>query len=238
MEGRPDESRHEWRFQIGEALPSESPLARFVVAVAAALNDNLLSNTLFVQAEKPVERVYFFSLASSHLYEAAESLRRADREWPEVRDFVAALDAERREEFARIAALADPDPPWPGRRLKEIRNSFFHYLRLDRPAADAGHLPLARGLAAAADEEGILLIEPGAPLSGIRALFADEVFVKTIADEWEEGETERLFGALANLQADLNRFAQGVLGRYLNNQPDGVVTYTEESAGAPTPEGD
>lgn len=229
--------QHEWRFQIGAALPSDSPLARFVVAVGAALNDNLLSNTLFVQAEKPVERIYFFNLASSHLYEAAESIRRSHREWPEVREFIAALDAERREEFVRIAALADPDPPWPGRRLKEIRNSFFHYLRLDRAAADAGQLPLARGLASAADEEGILLIEPEAPLSGIRALFADEVLVKTIADDWEEGETERLFGSLANLQADLNRFAQAVLGRYLNNQPDGVVTYTEKPAGAPAPEG-
>lgn len=228
MEGVPDDLRHEWRFQIGAAFPSASPLARFVVAVAAALNDNLLSNTCFVQAEKPYERIYFFNLASSHLYEAAESIRHAHREWQEVRDFVAALDAERREEFERIAALAAPDAPWPGSRLKEIRNSFFHYLRLDRAATDASQLPLARGLASAADEEGLLVIEPGAPLGGIRALFADEVLVKTIVDDWEDGETERLFGALANLQADLNRFAQGVLGRYLNEQSDGVVIYTEE----------
>jgi hypothetical protein len=77
MEGGADNTRHEWRFQIGEALPSDSPLARFIVAVAGALNDNLLSNTLFVESEKPYEHIYFFNLASSHLYEAAETLLKA-----------------------------------------------------------------------------------------------------------------------------------------------------------------
>jgi hypothetical protein len=91
--------RHEWRFRIGAALPSDSPVARFIVAVAAALNDNLLSNTLFVESEKPYEHIYFFNLASSHLYEAAETFRQAHREWQEVREFVAALDDDRRGEF-------------------------------------------------------------------------------------------------------------------------------------------
>src|SRR5581483_4926228 len=116
--GAGDNFYREWGFQIGKALPSDSPLARFVVAVGGALNDNLLSNTLFVQSEKPYEHIYFFNLASSHLYEAAETLRKADREWEEVRLFVAALDDERRREFKRIIALAAPNAGWPGNRLK------------------------------------------------------------------------------------------------------------------------
>jgi hypothetical protein len=226
VEGRAgDNTKHEWRFRIGDVLPSESPLARFIVAVAGALNDNLLSNTLFVQSDKPYEHIYFFNLASSHLYEAAEMLGRAHREWEEVREFVAALDEERRVEFERITALAAPAADWPGARLKAIRNSFFHYLRLDRGAADAGHLPLAHGLEAAADLEGLLVIEPGAPLGGIRALFADEVAVKAVTDDFEDGELERLVAALANYQADLNRFAQAAIGRYIGEQPEGVVAY-------------
>jgi hypothetical protein len=225
MEGGADNIRHEWRFRIGDVLPYESPLARFIVAVAGALNDNLLSNTLFVESEKPYEHIYFFNLASSHLYEAAETLLRAHREWDEVREFIAGLDDERRAEFERVVALAAPDAGWPGERLKVIRNSFFHYLRLDRAAADAGKLPIAHGLEAAADLEGLLVIEPGATLGGIRALFADEVAIKVVTDDYEDGELERLVAALANYQADLNRFAQAALGRYLIEQPEGVVAY-------------
>jgi hypothetical protein len=223
--GAGDNIRHEWRFQIGSALPSDSPLARFIVAVGGALNDNLLSNTLFVRSAKDYEHIYFFNLASSHLYEAAETLSRAHSEWQEVRDFIVALDADRRAEFERIVALAAPNADWPGNRLKAIRNSFFHYLRLDRPMVDAGRLSLAHGLQAAADLEGLLVIEPGEPLSGIRALFADEVAIKAVTDDYDEGELERLVAALADYQADLNRFAQGALSRYIRDQPEGVVAY-------------
>lgn len=225
MEEPLEELRHEWRFTIGAVFPSESPLARFVVAVGGALNDNILSNTLFVQARQGHERLYFFNLASSHLFEAAETFRQAHREWQEVRDFVATLEAERREEFERLTALAEPNASWPGDRLKAIRNSFFHYLRLDRAAAEAGQLPIARGLAEAVDLESSLVIEPGAGLSGIRALFADEVLVKTITDGYEDDELERLVEALAAYQGDLNRFAQGAIGRYVREQPDGLVQH-------------
>lgn len=227
MEGSADNLRHEWRFRIGDAFPADSPLARFLVAVGATLNDNILSNTLFVQAKTPSERIYFFNLASSHLYEAAETLLKADREWPEVRDFVATLDEARRDEFERVIALARQAAPWPGERLKVIRNAFFHYLRLDRGAYEAGKLALADGLMTAADMKGLLVIEPGATLSGIRALFAEEVAIKVVSADFDEDEMKRLTAALANYQADLNRFAQAALGRYLSGQPKDMVAYEE-----------
>jgi hypothetical protein len=34
-----------------------------------------------------------------------------------------------------------------------------------------------------------------------------------------------LVAALANYQADLNRFAQAAIGRYIGEQPEGVVAY-------------
>jgi hypothetical protein len=91
-----DRLTHQWRFQIGEAFPADSPLARFVVAVAQAMNDSDLANSLFVKAAKDYERIYFFSLASSQLYEAAEMLYQAHREWEEVRGFAACLEWEYR----------------------------------------------------------------------------------------------------------------------------------------------
>jgi hypothetical protein len=46
-------------------------------AVAGALNDNLVSNGLFAQANKDYEWIYFFNLASGHLYEAGETFHKA-----------------------------------------------------------------------------------------------------------------------------------------------------------------
>jgi hypothetical protein len=196
------------------------------------MNDNLLANGLFVEAVRPYERVYFFNLASSHLFEAAETFRQAHQEWLEVRDFVKSLDAERREDFAAITALAGPTAGWPGNRLKELRNAFFHYLRLDRAAASAGRLPLVTGLTGAASMEGRLVIERGGPLNGIRALFASEIFIKTLTANYDDGEFERLVTALAEYQTALNRFAQAAIGRYLRNLPRGVVQFRNEELGA------
>ena len=221
------EKRHRWRFRIGDVFNPDDPLARFIVAVGTALNDNLLSNTLFVESNEAYEHIYFFNLASSHLYEAAETFLQAEREWQPVREFIATLEEERQAEFARVTALARPDAPWPGPRLKAIRNSFFHYIRLDQAQVQSNRLALMEGLRAAADREGLLIIESGGVLSGIRALFADEIAVQTAANDWDEGEFERLAGALASLQADLNRFAQSAIGRLLRNQPKGIVAYEE-----------
>jgi len=217
---------HEWQFRIGDAFPADDPLARFIVAVSLAMNDNILANSLFVKAEKPYEHVYFFNLASSHLFEAAEMLRQAHREWQEVQGFVATLETEHQEDFSRMSALADPAAGWPANRLKTLRNSFFHYLRLDRAAADVGKLPVIEGLRGIAQERGRVVIEAESVLTGIRSIFADDVLVNTLAADYEDGELEKLVGALPHYQGSLNRFGQAALGRYLRNLPDGVVEET------------
>lgn len=222
------ERRREWTFQISEAFPADSPLARFVVTAAHAMNDSDFANSRFVSAKEDYERIYFFMLASSHLYEAAEAFHQGHREWDEVRKFVESLDEEHQQDFAKVTGLAAPGAAWPAQRLKDLRNSFFHYLRLDRAAADAGRLPLVDGLKAAADSEGRLVIEPDGILTGIRAVFADEVFVSTISADYEDGELKRLVAALADYQPALNRFAQAAVGRYLNQLPEGVLHEAEE----------
>ncbi len=67
----------ELRFKVGDALPADDPLARFVLVVSMGLNDNSLSNTRFVNTKEPYELLYFFRLASGHLHELAKRLRRA-----------------------------------------------------------------------------------------------------------------------------------------------------------------
>ena len=79
------------------------------------------------------------------------------------------------------------------------------------------------GLKGAIDAEGRLVVEAGGVLSGIRALFADEVFVKTLTADYEEGELERLIATFGGYQPTLHRFAQMALGRYLRNLPNGTV---------------
>jgi hypothetical protein len=87
-------------------------------------------------------------------------------------------------------------------------------------------------LVEAADLEGRLIIEGAAPLNGIRSLFADEVFVKSLAADYEEGELERLVASFADYQPALNRFAQAAIGRYLRELPDGVVQFEAAQAEA------
>jgi hypothetical protein len=209
-------------FRIGDAFPADDPLARFVVAVAQAVNDNELSNRLLIEA-KDYERLYFFALASSHLYEAAETFRQAHREWRDVEAFIATLKPEYQKDFERVSSLAAPSAAWPANRLKSLRNSFFHYLRLDRAAADAGQLPIVEGVRGVAQEEGTLIVEAGGVLTGIRSLFADDVLVSRLAAEYEDGELERLADALPDFQGGVSRFGRAALGKYLGTLPQGVL---------------
>jgi len=52
---------------------------------------------------------------------------------------------------------------------------------------------------------------------------SDDVLVKAMTEDLGDGEYERLLTTLADYQADLNRFAQGALGRYIGDRADGIV---------------
>lgn len=56
---------------------------------------------------------------------------------------------------------------------------------------------------------------------------SDDVLVKAMTEDFGDGEYERLLTTLADYQADLNRFAQGALGRYIGDRADGIVSYEE-----------
>jgi hypothetical protein len=104
-----EQELRELRFKVGDALPADDPLARFILVVSIGLNDNGLSNTRFVNTKEPYELLYFFRLASGHLHELANRLRRAHEEWPEVQEFVASLQENYRDDFESIVRLANPN---------------------------------------------------------------------------------------------------------------------------------
>jgi hypothetical protein len=223
-----DEERHEWSFELGVAFPAGDPLARFVTDVSMGLNDTLLSNEGFVAADEAHASIYYFKLASGHLWELAHVLGEAYEQWPEVRDFIGRLQQSFQEDFAAVIEIAAPaDPTGIGDRLRRLRNGFFHYPSLRRSTAERGRLPLMHALRDAHDLQGLVTIDPTrGELSGIRALFADEVAVKLLTAGYQDGELERLVSRVAQLQAAYNRFAQAVLGRYLREMPNGLVMKT------------
>jgi hypothetical protein len=168
-----EQELRELRFKVGDALPADDPLARFILVVSMGLNDNSLSNTRFVNTKEPYEFLYFFRLASGHLHELANRLRRAHEEWPEVQEFVADLRQNFRDDFQSIVRLADPNDD-VGQKLERLRNEFFHYPDLRRKTAERGKLPLMQALTDAANTEGTISLGEEA-LGGIRAHFADEL---------------------------------------------------------------
>jgi hypothetical protein len=150
-----EQELRELRFKVGDALPADDPLARFILVVSMGLNDNSLSNTRFVNTKEPYELLYFFRLASGHLHELANRLRRAHEEWPEVQQFVAGLQEDYRDDFESIVRLADPNDD-VGQKLERLRNEFFRYPDLRRKTAERGKLPLMEALTDAADTEGTI----------------------------------------------------------------------------------
>jgi hypothetical protein len=216
-----DELR-QWAFRLGDVFKSDDPVARFVVVVAIGLNDNILANRAFVEHDEPHELLYFFHLASGHLWELAERLEDAWQEWEPVQEFVKSLPVEYQNDFASITALIDPEDP-TGRLLSRIRHQFFHYPHLRKSTADRQRLPLQRVLKDGADAEMSLVAGGGGLGGGIRARFADDILVRLMTLTVDETELQPLLARLGELQAAFNRFAQMALGRFLAELPTGVL---------------
>ena len=51
-----EQELRELRFKVGDALPADDPLARFILVVSMGLNDNSLSNTRFVNTKEPYDQ--------------------------------------------------------------------------------------------------------------------------------------------------------------------------------------
>ena len=84
---------------MGEVFPADDPIARWLVTMSVGLNDVVLANGLMEKAEKDYENLYFFRLASSHLWELVKFIAESHDAWEEIQRFVAELSDDGRKHF-------------------------------------------------------------------------------------------------------------------------------------------
>jgi hypothetical protein len=203
-------------FQIGEAFPSDAPVARWLTALAMSHNDVRHGNLRLLEADEDdaATRLYYLRLVAGHFYEIAGDLKRDRDEWQEVRAFINGLSAQARRDLDHVIQGADQ----LDRRLGIVRNTAFHYLELNRRDAAKGREKLQQALTDASGLTGRATV--GGDFKEIRFHFADEVLVQLLGDDREMGA---LLEGLQSGVVALWRFVHAAFKRYLNELPEGVL---------------
>lgn len=207
------------QFPIGEAFPPDSRLARWMTDCLMALNDLLLVNRWLVPKlkeevpSKGYEHLYLARLAATHLFEIARLLKKSDR-FEDIGEFISTLDAGAQEAYRTLIALAQNPSKGFAAELKRTRNNFAHYAELLGDEAAVGE-ELRQALAAHAEEGTIGRIrDKTPPITGFRALFADDVAAELTFAGGEKEATGRFVGEVSEHIAHYLLFARGALGAY------------------------
>lgn len=208
------------RFRVGDAFPAEDPVARFIVVLLMALNDLLPQNERLTQADDgvlpPHERLYLARLVGSHLFELANFVDAAPRQFPAIDEFLAVLPPEAQQHRQMIVAAAKGRPGDFADKLERLRNHFFHYARLIGSAPEQEEL--LRALGAHADRDGEIRI--GELFKDFRAHFADDVAAElTLTDE----DAAPFVAELAALSTAAMNFAYAAVGAYAQRLPPGTL---------------
>jgi len=159
------------RFKIGEAFPAADPVARFVTVLAMMSND-------WMRLAKQMQ-----SQQVSLLVEAAKFIRDAQKRFPELDAFVAALPARARKDRDRVVGAIDPTSKrYRGRWVEDLRNVTFHYPEMQPNKAAHGKEEASVALTKAATLTST--IDAGDFYFGeARFHFADEVVVQWIPEK-------------------------------------------------------
>lgn len=195
-------------FDFSRAFPADNSVAKFVLSIAAAMNDLLLSHRLIdgpAGSELlPGERMALFRQIVGQIWEASVLVRAADKD-RHISTFLDGLpvghpDPDR---FGvDLAALRGKRGPYGGpilSVLKATRDWTWHYPKPD----DAR---LSDALTSLARESSTGALEFGATTDSIRATFADEVLfritlvhggVATDEPTFQEFANDIMTGALA-----------------------------------------
>lgn len=212
-------------FQIGEAFPPDSRLARWMTDCLMALNDLLLVNRWLVPKLKEeatsegYEHLYLARLAATHLFEIARLLKKSDR-FQDIREFIATLEPEAQDAYRALLTLAQTPSEGFAVDLKRTRNNFAHYAELLDDEAAVGE-DLRQALAAHAEEGTIGRIRDRTPpITGFRALFADDVVAELTFAGGEKAATQRFVGEVSKHIALYLLFARGALGAYARRLPE------------------
>lgn len=220
------------RFRDGDFVPADEPLARWLTVVTMAVNDLVLVNRWALprlQGDGPAhENVYLGRLVASHLYEVAKFLHQSERRVSEVRDFIAGLDEESRDAYARVKAVGPAGADSFAEQLEHARHYFFHYAELVIQAPD--HEELRRAMTEHADTMGEMY-DPGS-LADFRARFADDIAVELSFPE-QKVDLEEFIARPATTISDFWTFAQAAINAYVAQRPEEQWEYVPAEEKAP-----
>jgi hypothetical protein len=200
------------KFTIGKTFPANNTVAKFLTVLAMMSNDLARLITLMIQEDLDEgDRIFYFRLLASAFFEASKFLRESAVRWPELGEFVAALEDEASSEFERLAGASDArSESYLGEWIESHRNVTFHYSEMHPRRAAAGREEIGRALRDAADIESEITV--GEDLISVRFTFADEVAVQWLPD----GDMAAIeLETLRERHIDLVRFAQRAFHSYL-----------------------
>jgi hypothetical protein len=213
------------QFQFGAALPAEEILARWITGCSMAMNDILLANRWLVPMleddgiGEPYERLYLARLGGSHLFEAANFLCRGDRFLP-IRELVATLPDNAQAAYQALLLIGKGGQGEFASRIEDARNSFSHYGKL-LPDDKAAYDPLYQALKAHG-EDGTLgrILDTTPPITGFRALFADDVAAELTFSGDDKEATDNFVEQIGQHMALYLEFCRAALPAYIARLPE------------------
>lgn len=161
--------------KIGEVLPADDEVARWVLVLALARNDLALSRARLVEGfGKDRTALHWSRLLVGHLYEIAHFLRRESSR-PVIRDFAKGLPDKPKRVYRELLR-----PNFLKVQLEGDRNRVFHYPSADLGAEDKGGPALRDALETVRDLEAALVVTWGkdGKAEDMRFDFADQVAVQ------------------------------------------------------------
>jgi hypothetical protein len=165
------------------------------------------------------EHLYLARLAASHLFEAATFLRKGDR-LEDIRDFVAELDADAQAAYRALLAIAKGETGDFAEQIERARNNFSHYGDLLSDEA-AGYENLRKAMQAHADDETVGQIrDKTPPITGYRAMFADDIVAELTFPGDNRAALKRFVGEIGEHIGLYLQFVRAALATYATRLPD------------------
>lgn len=223
--------------KIGEVLPADDEVARWVLVLALARNDLALTHTRLVEAfDKDRTALHWSRLLVGHLYEVAHFLRRESNR-PVIRDFAKGLPKKPKRVYRELL-----QPHFLKVRLEGDRNRVFHYPSADLGAEDKGGPALRDALETVRDLEAALVVKWGenGKVEDMRFDFADQVAVQFAMADFgtTEAEQKKSIVAVRESAAKVIWLADAVFHHYAETEGGGLELGEPEpldgdSTGAP-----